>query len=240
MAAALWPGQDAIGRCFRVGLKPEGVPCTYVVGIAEDIHSQSIEAESRLFYYYMSAWQWRPNDCSLFVRARNGDARTILEAVRRRLQREMPGASYVTARSMGDLVDATMRSWIVGATVFTVFGALALVLAAVGLYSVIAYSVTQRKHELGVRLALGAARSSIVRLVVVDSVRLAVAGVVIGSAAALLAAPWIDPLLFHQSPRDPAVFGVVTLVLIAVAIAASWIPARRAAGVDPKTTLQSD
>jgi putative ABC transport system permease protein len=223
-----------------VGLKTDGLPCTTVVGIAEDIRSMSIEGEPRLFYYYLSAWQWRPEDGSLFVRARSGDAHTILEAVRRRLQREMPGTSYVTTRSMADIVDATMRSWSVGATVFTVFGALALVLAAVGLYSVIAYGVTQRRHELGVRLALGAARASIVRLVVVGSLRFAVAGVAIGSVAALLAARWIDPLLFHQSPRDPAVFGGVSVLLIAVAIAASWIPALRAASVDPKTALQSD
>jgi ABC-type antimicrobial peptide transport system permease subunit len=221
-------------------LKPDGVPCTYVVGIAEDIRSQSIEAEPRLFYYYMSSWQWRPEIGSLFVRARSGDGRTMLEAVRRRLQREMPGTSYVTTRSMGDLVDVTMRSWIVGATVFTVFGALALMLAAVGLYSVIAYGVTQRTHELGVRLALGAARTSVVRLVVLGSLRFTIAGVVIGSVAALLAARWIDPLLFRQSPRDPVVFAVVTVVLVAVAIAASWIPALRAASVDPRTALQSD
>jgi ABC-type antimicrobial peptide transport system permease subunit len=104
----------------------------------------------------------------------------------------------------------------------------------------IAYNVTQRRHELGVRLALGATRGRIVRLVVTESVRFASAGVVIGGVVALGAGRWIDPLLFKQSPRDPAVFAAVTGVLIAVAIVASWVPALRAAGLDPKTALQSD
>ena len=133
-----------------------------------------------------------------------------------------------------------MRSWIVGATLFTAFGVLALVHAAVGLYSVIAYNVTQRKHELGVRLALGAGRFGVVRLVVLESVRFALAGVAIGSGVALAAGKWIGPLLFDQSPRDGVVFGTVTVLLVCVAIVASWVPALRAAGLDPKTALQAD
>jgi putative ABC transport system permease protein len=93
---------------------------------------------------------------------------------------------------------------------------------------------------LGVRLALGAARAGIVRLVVSESVRFALAGVVIGSVASLAAGRWIGPMLFKQSPRDPAVFGLVAFVLLVVAVVASWIPALRAAGVDPKAALQSD
>jgi ABC-type antimicrobial peptide transport system permease subunit len=105
---------------------------------------------------------------------------------------------------------------------------------------VIAYNVTQRKHELGVRLALGAGQLGVVRLVVMESVRFALAGVVIGSVVAVLAGRWIGPLLFNQSPRDVAVFATVTVVLVAVAIVASWVPALRAAGLDPKIALQAD
>jgi putative ABC transport system permease protein len=237
MAAALWPGQDPIGRCMRVGA--DTMPCTSVVGVAEDIHSQSIDEESNLFFYYLPAAQWQPQEGGLFVRTR-GDAALLVEPLRRRLQREMPGASYVTVGRLGDIVDTQMQPWIVGAKVFSAFGLLALVLAAVGLYSVIAYNVTQRRHELGVRLALGAARPGIVRLVVGESVRFALAGIVIGGAVALVAGRWIGPWLFHQSPRDPGVFVGVAVGLLAVAVIASWIPAMRAAGVDPKTALQSD
>ena len=237
MAAALWPGRDPIGQCIRVGA--DSMPCRHVVGVAEDIHSQSVEAESKLFFYYMPAAQWHPQEGGLFVRSR-GDASRLAEPLRKQLQAEMPGTSFVTVGRLGDIVDVQLRSWIVGARVFTAFGMLALVLAAVGLYSVIAYNVAQRRHELGVRLALGAARAGIVRLVVAESVRFALVGVAIGSVASLAGGRWIGPMLFEQSPRDPAVFGLVALVLLVVAVVASWIPALHAAGVDPKTALQSD
>ncbi len=237
MANVLWPGQEPIGQCMRIGMT-DTVPCTYVVGVAEDIHSQSIGPEPRLYYYYLSAAQWQPQEGGLFVRVRN--ATQLIEPLRKRLQQEMPGRSYVVVERLGDLLDAEMRSWIVGATVFTAFGVLALILAEVGLYSVIAYGVTQRKHELGVRLALGARQSRVVVLVLVEGLRVAVAGVAIGSVIALVAGRWIGPLLFDHGPRDPRVFGVVVATMLVVAAAASLIPAARAARLDPKTALQSD
>jgi predicted permease len=239
MAAVLWPGQNPVGRCFRIAW-PDTAPCTYVVGVAENIRSESIDDDPKLFYYYMPAAQFRPHDGGLFVRVRDGGASRMIEPVRLRLQRDMPGASYVTVRRLGDIVDAKLRSWITGAKVFTVFGVLALLLAAVGLYSVIAYDVTQRRHELGVRLALGAARGRIVRLVVMRSMRLALSGVVLGAAVAWAAGRWIAPLLFQQTPHDPAVFALVAVTLLSVAIVASSVPALRAAMVDPRTALQSD
>jgi putative ABC transport system permease protein len=238
MAAVLWPAQDAIGRCFKVGLT-DSVPCRTVVGVARDIHSQSIDAESQLYFYYLPAAQWQLQEGGLFVRAR-GDAALLVEAVRRRLQCAMPGTSFVTIRPLGDIVDTKLRSWIVGATVFTGFGALALLLAAVGLYSVIAYNVTQRNHEIGVRLALGASRTGIVRLVVTEGVGFALAGIVIGGSVASSAGRWIGPMLFRQSPRDVTIFALVGVVLVGVAVVASCIPALRAARVDPKTALQAD
>jgi predicted permease len=237
MGAVLWPGQDPIGRCFRV--YADSMPCRRVVGVAEDIHSQSIETESRLFYYYLPAAQWRADEGGLFVRVQ-GDASRLIEPVRKHLQREMPATSYVTVSRLAEFTDGKMRSWIVGAKVFTALGLLALVLAAVGLYSVIAYNVTQRRHELGVRLALGAERARIVRMVVTESLRTALTGVLIGSLFALAGGRWVAPLLFHQSPRDPMVFAAVTIALLGVAIAASWIPALRAGSMDPKAALQSD
>jgi ABC-type antimicrobial peptide transport system permease subunit len=116
---------------------------------------------------------------------------------------------------------------------------LALILAALGLYSVIAYGVTQRTHELGVRMALGARATDVVRLVVGEGLLFGSAGLGIGAGISLAAAHWIAPLLFKESPRDPIVFGAVSGALIVITIAASWIPARRAASVDPKTALQA-
>ena len=239
MAATLWPGRDAIGQCFKVGMT-DAAPCRTVVGIAQDIHSHSIDADPKLHFYYLAAAQWRPDgDGGLFVRAR-GDAARLAEPLRRRLQSEMPGTSFVTAKPLGDIVDSKLRLWIVGAKVFTAFGALALLLAAVGLYSVIAYNVTQRRHEIGVRLSLGASRGGIMRMVVTDAVRVAVLGIAIGGVVVLLSGRWIGPMLYRQSPRDVTVFAFVGLVLFAVAIIASCVPALRAARIDPRTALQAD
>jgi ABC-type antimicrobial peptide transport system permease subunit len=152
----------------------------------------------------------------------------------------MPGETYVTARPMREVVDGERRSWRVGATMFVAFGALALVVAAVGLYGVIAYNVAQRMQELGVRVALGAQAADVAKLVVGQGIRFAVAGVLLGTLLALLAARWVQPLLFQQSAKDATVFGVVGGVLITVAILASSIPARRAVRVDPNTVLRTD
>jgi putative ABC transport system permease protein len=152
----------------------------------------------------------------------------------------MPGAAYVTITPFEDIVGSQQRSWQLGATMFLAFGALALALAAVGLYSVIAYSVTQRTHEIGLRIALGARSMNVARLVVTDGLRMTTIGVVIGGAAALWARRWIEPLLFNVSPADPAIFAVVGVTLIVVAIAASWVPARRATRVDPNVALRAD
>src|SRR5262249_22735130 len=145
----------------------------------------------------------------------------LKEAVRRRLQREMPGASYITITPFSEIIGSQTRSWQLGATMFVAFGVLALVLAAIGLYSVIAYNVQQRTHELGVRVALGAQASDVVRMVIVDGMRLGGVGVAIGVGVAFLAGRWVKPLLFNVSPKDPLVFGLVAATLVAVAVAAS-------------------
>ena len=109
-----------------------------------------------------------------------------------------------------------------------------------GLYSVIAYNVTQRTHEMGVRVALGAQAGDVTRLVVREGLRVVVPGVALGSVIALLAGKWIAPLLFDVSPKDPPVMVTVVLTLLAVAVAASWLPARRASRVDPNEALRAD
>jgi putative ABC transport system permease protein len=236
MAKVLWPGKDAIGQCMKVS--SDTLPCTYVVGIAENIKEQSLAADSG-YYYYLSAKQFNPNNGGLFIRVR-GDAEKFKETVRRRLQREMPGASYITVTPLNDIVGSQKRSWELGATMFAAFGVLALALAAIGLYSVIAYNVAQRTHELGVRRALGAQAGDVIRLVVTDGLRIAGVGVAIGVGGALYAGKFVKPLLFNVSPKDPWVFVFVAVALILVALAASWIPALRASRVDANVALRTD
>ena len=236
MAKVLWPGKDPIGQCMKV--VADTMPCTYVVGIAENIKEQSLSTDSSYFYYLSSA-QFNPNTGGMFIRTR-GEATKFQEGVRRRLQRDMPGASYVTITPLNEILGSQTRSWQLGATMFVAFGALALALAAIGLYSVIAYNVAQRTHELGVRRALGAQSRDVVRLVVTDGLRLAAIGVAIGVAGALWAGKWVKPLLFNVSPKDPWVFVIVATTLVGVAVAASWIPALRASRVDANVALRTD
>jgi ABC-type antimicrobial peptide transport system permease subunit len=139
-----------------------------------------------------------------------------------------------------DIFDIVARSWRLGAAMFTAFGALALLLAAIGLYGVIAHDVTLRTHELGVRVALGAQAVDVIRLVVGQGVRLGAIGIAAGVAIALAAVRWIAPLLFDESPHDPLVFVGVTATLLVVAAAASYVPARRATRVDPNTALRAE
>jgi predicted permease len=244
MARALWPGKDPLGQCIQViwnGLAglPKW-PCTMVIGVAEDAVYQSITDELRLTYY-LAADQLDPAwGRTLLIRMKTSNIDAEIERVRRALQAAMPGDGFVVVRPLRELVDDQQRSWRLGATLFVTFGVLALVVAGVGLYGVIAYSVMQRMHELGVRVALGAVWTDIVRLVVTQSLAMAGAGVAIGLGIALLTSRWIEPLLYKQSPRDPFAYGAISAIMLLVAIIASAVPALRAAAADPNRALRAE
>jgi ABC-type antimicrobial peptide transport system permease subunit len=189
--------------------------------------------------YYLPESQLDFGVTQLLLRMRR-DPAAATEDVRRALQGIMPGQAIVAVQPARELLDAKRRSWLVGATMFVALGVLALVVAAVGVYGVIAYTVAQRMHELGVRFALGARDGDILRLVLGLGARFALAGVAVGSVLALVAARWIQPLLFQQSARDPLVFGVVGLLLITIALLASGAPALRAMRADPNTVLRAE
>ena len=237
MARVLWPGQDPLGKCFRI--RSDTVPCTTVVGIAEDMVQGDI-AGSQRFHYYVSIDQYTRTWGNGMVLRLREDPALEGENVRKALQRAITGSSYLTALPLREVVHTAQRSWRLGATLFAAFGVLALVVAAVGLYGVIGYNVAQRSHELGVRVALGARRLDILRLVVGQSVRFAVAGVTLGLVAAVLASRWIQPLLFRQSATDPVTYAAVASLMIVVALGASAAPAFRASRVDPNTALRSE
>jgi predicted permease len=234
-AQSIWRGADPIGQCVKIGA--DTMPCRTVVGIAGDILRAYNEDPPPQIYLPVA--QEQATMASLFVRTR-GPAQTQTESVRRALQPLMPGTAYVTAKPVQEVVDPEIRPWRLGATMFTLFGALALVLAAVGLFSVISYNVSQRTHELGVRIALGAGAGDVLRLVLGEGMRITAIGTVLGVVIALAAGRYLAPLLHSVSPRDPLTFVIVVATLLAAALAATVLPARRASRVDPNVALRSD
>ena len=240
MAQRLWPGKTPLGQCVRVG--GSRAPCATVVGVAENTRQLGVELladESLDYYLSIDQFDLESMAVTLFVRT-SGDAARYTEAIRRRLQPLLPGDSYLGITPLSQYFESKIRQWQLGTTMFVALGGLALVLAAVGLYSVVAYGVAQRTHELGVRVAIGAGTRNILRLVVGEGVLLAAIGVVAGSAIALAAGRSIAPLLFTEGPRDPLVFGVVGGTLMVVATMASLVPALRASRLDPTEALRSD
>jgi ABC-type antimicrobial peptide transport system permease subunit len=213
------------------------MPCTIVIGVAENaVHDPVADLPLR---YYLPEAQAQFGPPTLLLRMR-GDPATAADDVRRSLQAAMPGLSMVTVRRAAEVFEAKRRSWRIGATMLLGLGALALLVAAVGVYGVVAYMVTQRMHDLGVRVALGARSPDIMRLVLGQGIMFAVAGAVVGTALALAASRWVQPLLFEQSARDPMVLLTVAALLVGVALLASAMPALRALRADPSTVLRAD
>ncbi|HKS07116.1 MAG TPA: ADOP family duplicated permease [Gemmatimonadaceae bacterium] len=235
MAERVWPGKDAIGQCMVVDETPG---CRQVVGIAEDIKTLGLAGEQE-YYYYLPSLQFRPQEGGIFVRTR-GDAPRYAESVRRALQGEMPANSYVTVAPLSDGIARRRRSWDAGAKIFTALGALCAILSAVGLYSLLANDVARRRRELGVRIALGANAGRVASRVAMRGLVLTSVGAALGCAIAVASARWVGPLLFQQSPRDPIVYGAVVAVVLVVALAASFVPALRAASADPRVALQDE
>lgn len=238
MASLIWPGGDAVGQCIRLG--DSWAPCTEVVGVAENTRRSSIiEDPMMLLFIPLAQNGFRHDERVLLVRS-SAKLPEMIPLVRREIQLASAKLPFVEVKPLQELIDPQIRPWRLGTTMFGIFACLAVGLAAVGLYGVMAYSTLQRTREIGVRIALGAPVVSVLVLIVRRGVSLAALGIAIGTAVSLAARPLIAPLLFQVRGSDPAVLAAVAGILLIVTIAASYVPARRATRVDPTVALRAD
>jgi putative ABC transport system permease protein len=236
LARYYWPNQSPLGACLTLA-SYKG--CTEVVGVVQDVLMWGLINDERGQYYLPRRTSTGSAPPVMLVRT-SGDARAVGAALRRELQSLASDMPYVDVQSYADLVEPDMRSWRLGATMFGAFGTLALVIAAVGLYGVLTYAVTQRTREIGVRIALGARRAEIVRFVAIRGVGAVTVGVALGVVLALATAKFVAPMLYRTSPRDPLVIIGVAVSLIVVALVASVVPSWRASRVDPNIALRAE
>jgi hypothetical protein len=238
MAATLWPGEDPLGECLLVG-PAEAPPCTRVVGVVEDARRYALVEAPAMQYYVPLGHEEGIGGDALLVRPA-GEARAMVEPLRRALLEIDPTLLWLDVGVLEDRLDPMVRPWRLGAALMGAFGALALLIAAIGLYSLLAHAVVSRLHELGIRTALGAQRRQIVALVLRQGLGVAGLGLALGILLALLAGGRLQPLLFEISPRDPLVYTAVVGALLAAAALACLVPSRRATRVDPATVLRSE
>jgi ABC-type antimicrobial peptide transport system permease subunit len=208
------------------------------VGVVKDARAFRLR-EAAWLYYYEPLVEEDPRAGALLVRLTPGATR-VGDALRRALAERDPALPFVRIESLAEALEPQIRPFRLGAAVFTVFGTIAMLLAALGLYSSLAYGVAQRTRELGVRIAIGAATRDVVALVLNDGLRIAFVGLVGGLGIAIVAARWFGELLFDVSPRDPFVLAMVASGIMVVAILASLVPAGRAANVAPMEALRAD
>ena len=237
MARLLWPREEPLGRCIHVSSPT--APCATVIGVAEEVRVRRL-VDPREFTYYLPAKQFEGGLAETLLLRTTGEAEAQVGALRQRLQAEIPAPAFLNVIPLARMVDPNFRAWRFGATMFVAFGALALLLAAIGLYSLIAYDVAQRRRELSVRIALGAPRSRVIRMVIGRGLLLVGGGVLAGGAIAVGSASRLEALMFQQEAHDPLLFAGVTALLLLVGLIATAGPAWRAARVDPAAVLRGE
>lgn len=238
LAKAMWPREDALGKCIVVGTT--NTACRQIVGIVSNTRRFVRTGDAALRYYLPMAQRYVPiTPQALFVRTA-GEPMRAADTVRAALLRIDPNLPFIRMRTLTEMAEPEKRPWKMGSTLLVVFGAAALLVATAGVYALLSFLVAQRSREIGVRLALGASRTRTVNLIVRQSLGWVLAGLAGGIVTALIAGRFVQPMLFETSPRDPVVFAAAAVTLVAVALAASAIPALRASRVDPNIALRSE
>jgi putative ABC transport system permease protein len=237
MADRYWPGEDPLGK--RIRLSGDQEPWRAIVGVAGDVKQEGMEAErAREFYLPYHQDPWFLSSTMAFVVRSARETADLARAVRGEIQSVDKDLPVYGASSMKEIYSLSVAGRRFNTLLLSIFAAAALALASVGIYGVVSYSVAQRTHEIGIRMALGARATDVTRMVLAQGMTLAASGVVTGLAAALALTRLMESLLFGVSATDPSTFAAISLLLTLVAFAACYIPARRATKIDPTVALR--
>jgi putative ABC transport system permease protein len=243
LARLLWPAADPIGKRLTLGFgPPDQQPWLTVVGVVGDVKQTALGEETPPTIYVPLSQAPRPfllRNLSLLVRTA-GDPRSVAPLVRREIRNVDPNLPFDRVETMRTLLGDSVSEPRFRSTVLGLFASAALVLVGTGMLGVLAYSVARRTREIGLRMALGAQRTGVLRLVVGQALGMTAAGLGAGLLAALALTRLLDRFLFDVRPADPATFAAAALLLMCAALVASYVPARRAATVDPLTALRSE
>ena len=243
-ARRYWPGGDPVGQCVKVG-RPTS-PCLQVIGVSHDRHTAPGDTTTLYEAFVPLGSPGEPGELaklypltSVALRVDGNPTRVEREA-QRVLQEILPDAPSIRVRPAVSLFDRALRAWRLGASLFTVFGAIAVTLALFGVYSVLAYLIAQRGRELAIRIAVGATATHVSRLVFGETVRVTIVGLAFGVVAAAVLARGVRAFLFGVSPLDPAVYAGAAIGLTVASLGATLLPLRRAVAIDPTVALRSE
>jgi putative ABC transport system permease protein len=237
LARQYWPVENPLGQQLKFGFG-RGLQGLTIVGVVGDIKSDGFEAPS-VPHIYVALGQFAPVNAVVFLRS-SADVESLGEAVRREVQSVNTNVPVHSISSMNQIIARSMADRRFALELLGIFAALALLLAAVGIYGVMSYSFSQRTHEVGIRVALGAQRLDILRMALGEGMRLVVIGLVSGLLGAAVVTRVFRSMLFEIGPADPTTFLSVSAILAGVAFFACYIPAQRATLVDPLIALREE
>jgi putative ABC transport system permease protein len=240
MANTYWPKEDPIGKRIKQGGRQSPQPWRTIVGVVRHVRYRTLESPSRVeFYWPYDQTSFPLGSMSLAIHT-SSDPRSLAGVVQRQVQALDPDQPAYRIRTMSELMSESMARRRLSMLLLAVFAGLALALAAVGIYGIMSYSVAQRAHEVGIRMALGAGSMDVVRMVLGQSLGLTLAGILVGLLGSLALTNFLSSLLFNIKATDATTFLLVALILAVVALVASFVPAYRATTVDPVNALRQE
>ena len=238
MADRYWPDEDPVGKRLKRGGPDSELPWLTVIGVVAHVRYRTLEAPSRTEYYLPHSQS--TNRSMTLTILTEGDPTALAESVRRAVAAVDPEQPPYQIRTMDQVVSQSVARREILTMMLAGFAGCALLLAAVGLYGVMSYAVSQRAHEIGIRITLGGTVTQILRMVVGQGLALAGVGAALGLAGSVVVSQWLSSLLFHVRPEDPVTLVAAAGTLVVIALAASCIPARRAARMDPAVILRGE